>query len=116
MQAAMCTSPSKTQSEEKFFHVFKIDYQTDRVNCPLPFGVNRLGTKKKILKEPNTPHVRFVETDRSVETTPVSSDSPIHGDLSPGPAGRTTNRECPQRAKADQEAAEHPDSDRPEED
>jgi len=111
MHNATRTSPNKTQSQKKSSHDPKIDYLIEWVNCPLPFGVNGLGTKKKILKEPNTPHVPSVEIDRSAETTPISNDSPIHGDLSLRPAGHTINRECPQKAKADQEAAEHLDSD-----
>jgi len=116
MRTATRTSPNKTQSKKKSSHDPKIDYLIEWVNCPLPFGVNGLGTKKKILKEPNTPHVPSVEIDRSVETTPASNDWPIHADLSLRPAGRTINKECPQKARADQEAGAHPDSDRPEED
>jgi hypothetical protein len=113
MQVAVPTSPNKTQSEKKSSHEFRIGHETDWVNCPLTLRVNGLGTKKKILKEPSTPHVTSLEKGQWAETTRVSILLPKHANPAPMQVDHTRDKEFLETGDPAQKTVAHLGSARP---
>jgi hypothetical protein len=84
--------------------------EPDWVNCLLPLGVNGLGTKKKILKEPNTPHALSLETGRWAETTRASILLPKHANPAPMQGDHTKDKEFLEKGDPVQKTFAHQDS------
>jgi hypothetical protein len=72
--------------------------------------VNGLGTKKKILKEPNTPHGRSLEKDRWAETTRASISLPKHANPAPMQVDHMRDKEFLETGDPVQKNVVHQDS------
>jgi hypothetical protein len=75
--------------------------------------VNGLGTKKKILKEPNTPRATSLEKDRWAETTWASISLPKHANPAPMQVDHTRDKEFLETGDPVQKTVAHQDSARP---
>jgi hypothetical protein len=72
--------------------------------------VNGLGTKKKILKEPSTPHVTSLGKGRWAETTPASISLPKHANPAPMQVDHTRDKEFLETEDPAQKTVAHQDS------
>jgi hypothetical protein len=75
--------------------------------------VNGLGTKKKILKELNTPHAPSLEKGRWAETTRASISLPKHANPEPMQEDHTRDKEPLETGDPAQKTVAHQDSARP---
>jgi hypothetical protein len=78
--------------------------------------VNGLGTKKKILKEPNTPHGPSLGKDQWAETIRVPISTPKHANPEPMQEDHTRDKELLETEDHAQKTFAHQDSARPEAD
>jgi len=72
--------------------------------------VNGLGTKKKILKAPNTPHAPSSGKGRWVETTQASILMPKHANPAPMQVDHTRDKELLEKGDPAQKTVVHQDS------